>query len=85
MQNTSLITILPTTISPNDSLTEELNENKAGSSDFVLIVFEVLLLQSVPCCSGVTFTDVVQMSLAASGFQVKPFEREEVSDNFHLR
>lgn len=36
MQNTSLIATLPTTISPNDYLIEELNENKAGSSDFQL-------------------------------------------------
>lgn len=75
MQNASLIAILSTTISPNDSLTEELNEDKAGSSDFVLIVFEVLPVQCVPCCSGVTFADVVQISLAANGFQVKPFKR----------
>lgn len=39
-----------------------------------LSAFEALLLQCAPC-SGVTFIDVVQMSLAGSVFQVNPMEK----------
>lgn len=76
MQNTSVIATIPITISPNDYLTEELNENKAGSSDFVLnSVWSIATAVCALLFRG-HLHDVVQMSLAGSVFQVNSFERE---------
>lgn len=72
MQNTSLIaTLPPQPISPNESLTEELDEDEAGSSESPFrFSFEASPLRRAACCSEVTFIDVVLMSSAGSVFQV---------------
>lgn len=82
MQNTSLIALLPPTESPNDYLTEELNENKAGSSDFQLnslwriaaAVYALLFRGHLHwCCSN---------EFGWQCFPGQPF-RETGVDNFH--